>query len=78
MGHFLFGSTSRLTFVTILSQSYDPSALCTYLLQLRHSVPLVIGDISVLRTFSGEEDPLCCLHILLSNGCNVDNLVFGV
>ena len=44
MGLFLTDSMWRLTFVTILSQSYNPLALCACLLQLWRSVPLVVDN----------------------------------
>jgi hypothetical protein len=44
MGLFLTDSMWRLTFVTILSQSYNPLALCSCLLQLWRSVPLVVDN----------------------------------
>jgi hypothetical protein len=57
MGPFLSSSLSRLTFITILSRSYNPSALYACLLQLQRSVPLVVDDFFVLRTFGREGDP---------------------
>jgi hypothetical protein len=57
MSLFIFGLTSRLTFVTTLSRSYNHSALSACLLQLWHSVSLVICDFSILRTFGREGDP---------------------
>jgi hypothetical protein len=47
---------SRLTFVTILRRSYNSSELYACLLQLRRSIPLVVDDFFVLRTF-GRGDP---------------------
>jgi hypothetical protein len=57
MNLFVSGSISRLIFVTILGRSYKPSTFYACLLQLRHSVLLVVDDFLVLRTFSREGDP---------------------
>jgi hypothetical protein len=57
MGLFLSDSISSLTFVVILSRSYNPVSLYTCVLQLRRSVPLVVDDFFVLRTFGRERDP---------------------
>ena len=56
-GLFLFSSILWWTFVTTLNRSCHPLALYTCSLQLRHSILLLIDNLSVLRNFGREWDP---------------------